>query len=193
MGRELMKMSSRVHRTLCFVATSVLLLAACGSSDDDAGGEPAELTNQAPDDAGSDTATETTTADTAPPETAAPESADPVVRVSGGTTDPWEIAGNCVWTPDNTGAASSLYIVEDIDEDREEEITILEAWPFQLEEDSVSLVIGSIVEPGGNLLTVLDVEASSDGETITLLADVHNGIKTFDDPPDFTLTVTCGP
>ncbi len=188
-----MKMSSRVHRTLCLVATSVLLFAACGSSDDDAAGESAELTNQVPADAGSETTTETTTAETAPPETAPPESADPVVRVSGGTTDPWEIAGNCVWTPDNTGAASSLYIVEDVDDDREEAITILEAWPFELKEDSVSLIIGSIVEPGGNLLTVLDVEASSDGETITLLADVHNGIKTFDDPPDFTLTITCGP
>lgn len=158
--------------------------------------ESSELTNLAPEESGDEASATTApaaTAETLPPETAAPGPADSLVRVSGGTTDPWEIAGYCQWTPDNTGAASSLYVVEDIDDDRDEEITILEVWPMQLEEDSESLIIGSLLEPGGNLLTVLDVEASFDDGIITLLADVHNGIKTFDDPPDFTLTITCGP
>ena len=175
------------------VIAALLLVAACGSSDgsDDA----ADATDVAPESANDEeSATTIETAETTVT-TAAPEAAPAgsLVRVSGGTTDPWEIAGNCLWTPDNTGAASSLYVVEDIDDEREEEITILEVWPRQLEEDSETGIIGSILEPGGNLLTVLDVEPSFDGETITLMTDVHNGIKTFDDPPDFTLTITCGP
>lgn len=174
--------------------SALFLVSACGSSG--GSGDTSDFTNLVPDESGgeaSDTTTAATTGETSPPETAVPEPADSLVRVSGGTTDSWEIAGYCQWTPDNTGAASSLYVVEDVDDDREEQITILEVWPIDLQEDSETGIIGSIIEPGGNLLTVLDIQPSFDGETITLLADVHDGIKTFDDPPDFTLTVTCGP
>ncbi len=58
---------------------------------------------------------------------------------------------------------------------------------------AASVTTGSIVEPGGNVLVVIGVEPSWDGETITLMTDVHSGLKGADAPPDHTLTVTCGP
>lgn len=185
-----MKTSSRA--LLC-VVSAVLLLAACGSSADDEA--TTELTNEAPVDAGDGEATATTevAAETTVAETAPPEPAGSVVRVSGGSTEPWEIPGYCEWTPDNDGPASSLYVVEDTDDERTEGLTILEVWPISIEDDSTTSIIGSIEEPDGNALFVIGVEPSFDGETITLLTDVHSGLKGADDPPDFTLTITCTP
>lgn len=189
-----MKIERRALGAL-FLALTVPMLVACGSSDDDAAGGPAEVADTVEtgdEDAGSVEVAETAPPETAPPETAPAADAGSVVRVSGGTTDPWEIAGYCEWTPDNTGGASSLYVVEDTDEARDEEITILEVWPFNIEDDSETSIIGSIVEPGGNLLTVIDVDPSFDGTTITLLVGVVNGVN-FSETPEFTVTVTCGP
>lgn len=193
-----MNRSNRVVGALCCGASLILLLGACGSSDGDEATTDVADAQDSGADAETDTATsETTVADvaadttveTAPPETAA---AGSVVRVSGGSTDPWEIDGYCEWTPDNTGAASSLYVVEDTDDERDEEITILEVWPFNIEDDSETSIIGSIVEPGGSLLSVIDVEPSFDGTNITLLVGVVSGVN-FSETPEFTVTVTCNP
>jgi len=180
---------------MVLVVFALFTVSACGSSDvsdeasesDNVEAESTATTTLPDESVAEDTAVEATAEDTV-----APETEGATVRVSGGTTDPWEIAGNCQWTPDNTGAASSLYVVEDTDDTREEEIGIFEVWPISLDDDSETSIIGSIVEPGGGLLSVIDVEPSFDGTTITLQVGVVTGVN-FSETPEFIVTVTCGP
>lgn len=180
-------------RRLGALVAVVVLCWGCGSSD-----EPAEQADATVDQAaGTETDTQPTEV-AITPEDAAPTATTPagesVIRVSGGSTDPWEIAGTCEWTPDNTSAASQLWAVTDVEDDREEDLTILEAWPVVVEDDTETVLVGSIVEPGGNVLVVTDAESTFDGETVTVAADVYNvGNLGSADPPDFNVTVTCGP
>ncbi len=180
-------------RSIGFAVATMLAAAGCGSSADESAAEDSTAEASIPN--------ESATATTAAPEqetqeqttvAAAPESSGQQIEINGGPAGPWSAVGTCLWNPDNTGPASSLWVVEDSEDDGlPGELTILYVWPFVIEDDTEPALIGSIVEPDENLLTVIEADASFDGTTLTLLASVHNGIKTFDDPPDFVLTITC--
>lgn len=153
------------------------------------------VSEEAGDESSGTTAVDTPAADTstetAPP--AADETAVSVIQVSGGPTGPWEINGRCSWTPDNTAPASFLYDVESLNSETEATVSVFEAWAFDVEENPDPFQIGTILEPAGNILFVIGIEPSYDGETMTLLVDTHEGLKAEGVPPDYTLTMTCTP
>lgn len=115
------------------------------------------------------------------------------MRVTGGPGDPWELPGVCEWNPENTGAASVVLSIKDTDEELTQDVDIFEVWPVTVEDDSETALLGFVTNPGGMMLVLIDADVTSDGETITVIANAHEGFKTFDDPPDHTLTITCGP
>ena len=174
-------------RSVCVVAVA-MLAASCGSSEPTIE-ENASAASSALEAQSSDTtelATETTIA------AAEPEQSGSQIVIAGGSGDTWSAVGTCTWTPDNTGAASTLWVVEDSDEDGlDGELTMLYVWPMSIEDDSEPVLIGSIVEPNGTLLTVIGAEASADGGALTVLAEVHEGVKSADDPSDYLLTISC--
>ncbi len=163
----------------------VFVLAACGSS------EPAEIV-EAPDESPVTTEPSGQAADdTAPTTVEEPTTEAPVedvvddsaIQVSGGVAGPWTTTGGCAWNPDASGVAAIVWEVFSSEANASDgEVTVLFLWPLVIEDDSEPGVLGSIVEPDGNLLLVIGAEASSDGSTLTVLADVSDGL---------TVTITC--
>lgn len=197
MGEGRPTLRGRATRWTAAAAVAALTMAACGGSGST---ERLEGTEETPDSTQAAAAqaaeSETTTVEageTAPTEPEAQaESAGQRLEVSGGSTDPWSADATCWWNPDNSAPASTLWLVESVENDEvEEEMTVLYVWPMSIEDDSEPSLIGTIIEPNGNLLVVIDADASSDGDTVTVLMDVHEGLKSAEDPADYTLTVTC--
>ncbi len=180
-------------RSIGFAAAAMVAAAGCGSGTD----EPAAQDSSSEASTPGESAAATTAAPEQETEEATTVAAEPdpsgqQIEISGGPAGSWNASGSCSWTPDNVGPASSLWVVEDFGEDGlPGQLTVFLAWPFVLEDDTEPALIGSIVEPDDNLLTVIDADASFDDGTLTVVANVHDGIKTFDDPPDFVVTITC--
>ena len=66
----------------------------------------------------------------------------------------------------------------------------IEAFPFD-GEDTTPFVTGSFVDADGGVFVVIDAEDVSDGSNLIVNFGMHDGVKTIDDPIDFTATVTC--
>lgn len=187
---------ARHGRFILLLLFSLFVLASCGGSDE---ASPATSTTSvaASVEDGAAVATSTT-------------SADPVVEettTTAATTDEpasglgqaelvfedgrsWTLDGVCVHTPDNTGAAAALWRVEVEAADGASFIAI-KAFPFD-PEDTTPFLTGSFVDADDNVFVVIEAEDVSDGSNLILTLGMHDGVKTIDDPVDFTATVTCG-
>ena len=182
-------------RFMLLLSFSLFVLASCGGSDE-ANSATSTTSAAASVETDADAATSTTSDD--PVETTTTTAATPDEPASGlGQAElvfddgrSWTLDGVCVHTPDNTGAAAALWRIEVEAADGASFIAI-EAFPFN-SEDTTPFLTGSFVDADDNVFVVIEAEDVSDGSNLILNLGMHDGVKTLDDPIDFTATVTCG-
>lgn len=182
-------------RFMLLLLISLFVLASCGGSDE---ANPATSTTSAAtsveDGAGATTSTisddpvgTTTTTAATTDEPASGLGQAELVFEDGRS---WTLDGVCVHTPDNTGAAAALWRIEVEAADGASFIAI-KAFPFD-PENTTPFLTGSFVDADDNVFVVIEAEDVSDGSNLILNLGMHDGVKTMDDPIDFTATVTCG-
>jgi hypothetical protein len=184
-------------RFLVLLMISMVVLASCGGDGDgDGDAVPATSTTSASSDqdAGTETAAtsgessdETTTTTEPPTQEPVPGQQQAELVFDDGRS--WALEGVCSYTPENTGAAAALWSVEVQAADAASLIAI-SAFPFDAE-NTTPFVTGSFVDADDNVFVVIEAEDVSDGSDLILSFGMHDGVKTIDDPIDFTATLTC--
>ena len=183
------------RRFLLLLMILMVVLASCGGDDDgDATPDPSTTSASSDQDAGTETTTtsgessdETTTTTEAPTQEPVPGQQQAELVFDDGRS--WTLEGVCSYTPENTGAGAALWSVEVQAADAASLIAV-SAFPFD-PENTIPFVTGSFVDADDNVFVVIEAEDVSDGSDLIVNFGMHDGVKTIDDPIDFTATVTC--